>query len=215
MAITKLPPPPFNTVFTVPVKTGTGQTGVAVGSGIAFPWQQYILNQHTAISASAPIDSPIFTGVPTSTTAAPLTNSNQVSTTAYTDNAVKVETTRAESAEASNASAITTVSSQVSAVSASVVTETARAEAAEALLAPKASPTFTGIVAMPVLEITGSTPTGAGLGFGKTTGIGNGASGNLSTPALGTGTGPANPGTVVLWLEIDIAGTKYWWPLCQ
>jgi hypothetical protein len=113
------------------------------------------------------------------------------------------------------AAATAQATANAAATPATVAAETARAEAAEALLAPKASPTFTGVVTGPVLELTGATPTGAGIGFGNTQGIGNGASGNVTAPALGTGTGPATPGTVVNWLEIDIAGTKAWIPLCQ
>ena len=48
----------------------------------------------------APINSPAFTGIPTAPTASPLTNDTQIATTAYTDLAVGVETTRAEAAEA-------------------------------------------------------------------------------------------------------------------
>jgi hypothetical protein len=48
----------------------------------------------------APLASPALSGTPTAPTAAALTNNTQVATTAYTDTAVGVETTRAEAAEA-------------------------------------------------------------------------------------------------------------------
>ena len=139
-------------------------------------------------------------GISTNTTATAnaQATANAAATPAQVETTVAQEQARAEAAEAANASAITT--------------ETTRAEAAEALLAPKASPTFTGTVAAPVLELSGATPTGTGsaLGLGSTTGIGNGAAGNVQAPAKGTGTGPATPGTIVLQVEIDIGGTKFW-----
>jgi hypothetical protein len=48
----------------------------------------------------APLASPALTGAPTATTAAALTNSIRIATTAYADTAVAVETSRAEAAEA-------------------------------------------------------------------------------------------------------------------
>lgn len=68
-----------------------------------------------------------------------------------------------------------------------------------------------------VLIATGSTPTTASgqVGFGTTQGVGNSTPGAVTVPALGTGAGPATPGTIVNWLEIDIAGTKFWLPLAQ
>lgn len=52
-----------------------------------------------ALALLAPLASPALTGTPTAPTAAPLTNSTQIATTAYTDAAVGVETSRAETAE--------------------------------------------------------------------------------------------------------------------
>lgn len=49
---------------------------------------------------AAPLQSPALTGTPTAPTAAPLTNSTQIATTAYADAAVAVEKTRAVAAEA-------------------------------------------------------------------------------------------------------------------
>ena len=49
--------------------------------------------------ALAPLASPAFTGTPTAPTASALTNNTQVSTTAYANSAVAVETARAEAAE--------------------------------------------------------------------------------------------------------------------
>jgi hypothetical protein len=67
------------------------------------------------------------------------------------------------------------------------------------------------------LEIGGATPTGGAgqIGIGNTVGMGNGSSGNVTALAKGTGSGPATPGTVVGWLEIDVAGTKAWVPYCH
>jgi hypothetical protein len=94
-----------------------------------------------ALALLAPLASPALTGTPTAPTATSGTDTTQVATTAF------VET------------AVSTVSGDVS-------TETARAEAAEALLAPKASPTFTGTISgvqeslssssSPVLAVSGT-----------------------------------------------------------
>jgi len=66
------------------------------------------------------------------------------------------------------------------------------------------------------LMLSGATPTGTTgqLSFGTTAGIGNGSATNMQAPAQNTGTGPASL-TAVKWLELDIAGTKYWYPLFQ
>jgi hypothetical protein len=81
------------------------------------------------------IVSPLLLGVPTAPTAAPLTDDGQVATTQYVDVAVNTEAV--------------TLSAATAAVSAAVANETTRAETAEALLAPKASPTFTGTPVAP------------------------------------------------------------------
>lgn len=49
---------------------------------------------------AAPVASPALTGTPTAPTATALTDNTQLATTAYADNAVAVETSRAETAEA-------------------------------------------------------------------------------------------------------------------
>lgn len=70
------------------------------------------------VALLAYLASPAFSGTPTAPTAAPLTSTTQIATTAFTTLAVGVETTRAEAAESANATAISA--------------ETTRAEAAEA-----------------------------------------------------------------------------------
>jgi hypothetical protein len=52
------------------------------------------------VTGAAPLASPALTGTPTAPTAAALTDSTQVATTAYADSAVAAETSRAEAAEA-------------------------------------------------------------------------------------------------------------------
>lgn len=52
------------------------------------------------VTGAAPLASPALTGVPTAPTAAALTDDTQIATTAYSDAAVAVEKTRAETAEA-------------------------------------------------------------------------------------------------------------------
>jgi len=52
------------------------------------------------VTGAAPLASPALTGVPTAPTAAALTNTTQLATTAFDTAAVAVETTRAEAAEA-------------------------------------------------------------------------------------------------------------------
>lgn len=66
------------------------------------------------------------------------------------------------------------------------------------------------------LSLAGATPTTTTgqIGLGTTVGIGNGSPGTISAPAKSTGSGPATPGTVVGWLEIDVAGSKKWIPYC-
>jgi hypothetical protein len=76
----------------------TGQLGNGTASGSNFlrgdgTWA-------VPSSSGAPLNSPAFTGTPTAPTASPETNSTQIATTAYTDAAVSVETSRAETAEA-------------------------------------------------------------------------------------------------------------------
>ncbi len=55
---------------------------------------------NSALALKANLASPALTGVPTAPTASALTNSTQIATTSYTDQAVGVETTRATTAEA-------------------------------------------------------------------------------------------------------------------
>ena len=73
-----------------------------------------------------------------------------------------------------------------------------------------------GNFVVPVI-FAGATPTTSTgqVGLGNSSGIGNGSNANIQAPAVGTGSGPATPGIVVKWLEIDLAGTKYWMPLAQ
>jgi hypothetical protein len=58
------------------------------------------LASNASVALKANSASPTFTGVPAAPTAAPLTNSTQIATTAYADAAVAVETGRATAAEA-------------------------------------------------------------------------------------------------------------------
>jgi hypothetical protein len=52
--------------------------------------------------------------------------------------------------------------------------------------------------------------------FGGTTiGIGSGAAGAVTAPAIGTGAGPANPGVIVAWVQVSVNGESYWIPLAQ
>jgi hypothetical protein len=50
------------------------------------------------------------------------------------------------------------------------------------------------------------------ISFGNVTGLGNGAAVAIGTVQLGTGTGPATPGSVASWLRINIGGTTAWIP---
>jgi len=204
-----LPEPPFRQSFF------TNSTGKPQADKKIDPiWQLYLINNRTAVNNAASIDSPVFTGNPSVPTAPVLSRNSQIANTDYTDSAVAVEKGRAETEESVLQSSI---ANGLSGANTAIATETARAEAAEALLAPLASPAFTGVPQAPVIELTAATPTGTGtqLGLGNTVGVGNGALGNVQAPALGTGSGPATPGTVVKWLEVDIGGTKFWIPLSQ
>ena len=83
------------------------------------------------------------------------------------------------------------------------------------------SPQQTSWTLSPLLSnitVTAATPTGSAgqVGFGTTAGFGAGSAGTaVTTTTKGAGTGPTTPQTVVNYLQIDIAGTKYWIPLVQ
>ena len=119
------------------------------------------------LALKAPLASPALTGTPTAPTAAALTNTTALSTTAYADAAVAVEKSRALAAEAlkaplaspaltgtptaPTASALTNTTQLASTAytDAAVAVEASRATAAEALKAPLASPAFTGAPTLP------------------------------------------------------------------
>lgn len=68
------------------------------------------------------------------------------------------------------------------------------------------------------VTVKGATPTGTTgqLSFGNTSGFGSGTPATaVTTTTKGAGSGPTTPQTVVNYLQIDIAGTKYWIPLVQ
>jgi hypothetical protein len=152
-----------------------------------FQWKQYLVAQNVGLGGTAPIISPVLSGTPTTPTAPPLTNNNQIASTQYTDSAVAVETSRAKTEENTlqgNIAAETTrAEAAETSLSNAVTAETNRAEAAEALLAPKASPTFTGIVTAPEFNITGA---------------------GAATATAGAATLPANP---VGFLVFELSGT--------
>jgi len=81
----------FITVSSVPVASVFGRVGAVVAAT-----GDYTVAQ---VTGAAPLASPVFTGIPVAPTAAPLTDNNQIATTAYVDSAVGVETSRAEAAE--------------------------------------------------------------------------------------------------------------------
>jgi hypothetical protein len=86
----------------------------------------------TSWAPIAPLSSPAFTNVPTAPTAAPLTNSLQLATTAYADAIGNMATTNITTAVTTTTTAL-------------------------ALKAPLASPVFTGTPVMPSAFITGAT----------------------------------------------------------
>ena len=106
---------------------------------------------HPTDTSRAPLASPALTGNPTAPTQTPLTDSTRLATTAYTDAAVGVETTRAEAAEvllAPIASPTFTgapkAPTQAPLDNSTKLATTAYTDSADALLAPLVSPTFTG-----------------------------------------------------------------------
>jgi hypothetical protein len=153
-----------------------------------FQWKQYFINQNVGLNNSAPVESPDLIGIPVAPTASPLTNTNQIATTKYADSAVAVETTRAKAEETALQGEITAETARAksaeAANAAAITAETARAVAAEALLAPIASPAFTGVAAAPVFNVTGGT---------------------ASTATGGAATLPGNP---VGFLVFEQAGTS-------
>jgi hypothetical protein len=80
-----------------------------------------------------------------------------------------------------------------------------------------ANPDASGAITGASIAVTGATPTGAppNVSFGTTQGVGSGALTPVSAPLKAAGGGPASPGIIVRWLEIDIGGIKFWIPLAQ
>jgi len=77
---------------------------------------------------------------------------------------------------------------------------------------------FGGPLTTANIILTAATPTTAAgqVGLGTTAGFGTGAAGTgVTTTTKGAGSGPTTAQTIVNYLEIDIAGTKYWIPLMQ
>lgn len=144
--------------------TGTSAVSSVAGRiGAVVLGESDITNLVADLAAKAPLASPIFTGVPTAPTAAPLSNNTQLSTTAYTDLAVGVETSRATTAEGLRAPLLSptltgvphaptptplnvddTLIATAGYTDAAVAVEKSRAQGVEATLAPLASPGFTG-----------------------------------------------------------------------
>lgn len=111
----------------------------------------------------------VLTGTPTAPTASPGDNDTSIATTAFVAAAVVAATTGVASFN-TRTGGITLTSSDVTTaltftpqtaaqVSTAVGTETTRATTAEALLAPKASPTFTGTPAAPTVAATAAAGT--------------------------------------------------------
>src|ERR1700723_865415 len=138
-----------------PVSSVFGRTGAVVAvSG------DYAVGQVTGAASSASVTAAITTaeGFATSAVAAEATARNT---------AIGVETTRAETAEAAaivraESFATSAVAAEATARNTAIGVETTRAEAAEGLLAPEASPTFTGTAAFTNITVSGTTSFAAG-----------------------------------------------------
>lgn len=136
----------------------------------------------------APKVSPAFTGTPTAPTAAALTDSTQIATTAYADSAVAVETSRAEAAEALKAPlaspALTgspTAPTQTAGDDSTKIATTAYADGAAAAAQSAAEAAS--------LPLAGGTMSGPiNMGGSKVTGLANGSA---STDAAAFGQIPA------------------------
>lgn len=112
--------------------------------------------------------SPALSGTPTAPTSAPGDNDTSIATTAFVQAAVVAATTGVATfngrtggvtlSSGDVTTALTFTPQTAAQVSTAVATETTRATTAEALLAPKASPTFTGTPAAPTV------PTAAAAG---------------------------------------------------
>jgi hypothetical protein len=160
-----------NGIYQVAAYNIADMNGVASSANLAIETTR----AEAAEALLAPIASPTFTGIPAAPTAAALTSTTQVATTAFTTSAVGVETTRATTAEAllaplaspaltGNPTATTQTalnnSTRIATTAytdAAVGVETTRATNAEALKANLASPTFTGVPAAPTATALTST----------------------------------------------------------
>jgi len=152
--------------------SGVSGTGIAQIHGLA-SGSSVVGTTDTQTLTNKTLTSPALTSVPTAPTASALTDSTQVATTAYTDLAVGVETSRAETAEAllaplaspaltgtptaptktaltSNTDIATTAYAD-----SAVAVEKSRAQTAEALALPLAGGTMSGAIAMGAHKVTG------------------------------------------------------------
>ncbi len=121
---------------------GANTSGTAGGLSANITESQ-VTSLTTDLGLKAPLASPALTGTPTVPTATALTNTTQAASTAYADAAVAVEVTARSTADTAEA--------------------TTRANA-DALLAPLASPTFTGTVtAAAISEINATAATNLGV----------------------------------------------------
>lgn len=93
----------------------TAGTGTAPTVRVGTISESQVTGLASDLASKAPLASPALTGAPTAPTAAALTNSTRLATTAYTDTAVAVETSRAEAAEATKLAAASNLADVASA----------------------------------------------------------------------------------------------------
>jgi hypothetical protein len=157
------------------------------------------------VTGAAPLASPTFTGVPAAPTAAPLTNSTQIATTAYADAAVAVEVAARTTAVSA---AITTAETFATTADTTVLsTAEAFATAADAAYAPLAGAAFTGPVSI--------TFGGVGLTVNAELNMGNnqtllmGANGHLFMSSSSLNDGTSSPGANGQPLTSTITGVAW------
>jgi hypothetical protein len=197
-----------------PASSGSGTTSVAfgsLGSGTSTGKQltvgsaSVLGTSGTGVINANQIDGVVVTGTPQTGYLLVTTANNAASWTTVLPNGTTAST---QSPLDDSTKVGTTAYTDLA-----VGVETARAEAAEALLAPKASPTFTGTVTAPILDVTTSMTTpsiaiNGGTAITAQSGTGGTVVMTASPTFTGTVTVPTEDVTTIFWTAAGAAPTS-------